>query len=87
MNFQVLRGAIFAFVDGLEERVLDGMEDVERTVTNLVETGVVAIRETMGIFSGLIFNSTSTIISEAFNLFRAGLAVVLGRPAEDEEGN
>ena len=80
MNFQVLRGAIFTFVDGLEERILDGVDDVERTVSVLIDVATSTI-------SGLIFNSVDTIINEAFNLFRAGLAVILGRPASEEEGN
>ena len=80
MNFQVLRGVIFTFVDGLEKRILDGVDDIERTVSVLIDVAVDTI-------SGLIFNSAATIINEAFNLFRAGLAVILGRPAEDEEGN
>ncbi len=80
MNFQVLRGVIFTFVDGLEKRILDGVDDIERTVSVLIDVAVDTISE-------LIFNSAATIINEAFNLFRAGLAVILGRPAEDEEGN
>ncbi|KKK55874.1 hypothetical protein LCGC14_3070180 [marine sediment metagenome] len=80
MKFQVLRGAIFTFVDGLEERILDGVDDVERTVSVLIGVATSTI-------SGLIFNSVDTIINETFNLFRAGLAVIFGRPAEDEEGN
>ena len=80
MSYQELREVIFAFVNGLERRILDGVDDVERTVSVLINVATSTI-------SGLIFNSVDTIINEAFNLFRAGLAVILGRPAEDEEGN
>ena len=87
MNFQVLRGVIFAFVGDFEERVLDGIEAIELAVTNLTELVMGAIQTIVRSIIGLSIGFVHTVVSEGFNLFRAGLAVVLGRPAEDEEGN
>ena len=74
MNYQVLRGAIFAFVDELEERVLGVGTAISEGVSRLIETAS---------STGLLL--VEAVIEEGFNLFRAGLAVVLGTPNEEED--
>ena len=69
MNYQVLRGAIFAFVDELEARVLGIGTAISEGVSRLIETAFDA---------GL--NLVEGAIEEGFNLFRAVLTVVLGQP-------
>ena len=71
MNYQVLRGAIFAFVDELEARVLGIGTAISEGMSRLIETAFDA---------GL--HLVEAVIEEGFNLFRASLTVVLGVPEE-----
>ena len=87
MNYQVLRGVIFTFVDGLEEWALNGVEELEIPITNLTEFVMDTIQTIVRSIIGLSVDFMHTVVNEGFNLFRAGLAIVLGRPATEEKGN
>ena len=87
MSFQVLRGAIFGFVYGFEKRVLAGVEAIEIPITNLTELVMDTIQAIVRHIIGLSVDLVTAVVSEGFDLLRAGLTIVLGRPAEDEEGN
>ncbi len=87
MNFQVLRGAIFTFVDGLEDRLLELSQAGKDTVDRAVQTVLEAVEEVTLMLFEAGYHLVTVAIEESFSLFRAGLAVILGRPAEDEEGN
>lgn len=80
-----LRQAIFGVADELEGRVLDLVQAVNESIIRSVETVLEAVEEiTLTLFAAG-FHFVTTIIEEAFNLFGAGLAVVLGAPEEEEE--
>ena len=72
MNFQVLRGAIFDFVDELEARVLGIGLVLSEGMSRLTETAFDAS-----------LNLIEAVIEEGFNLFRVGLVVILGKPDVD----
>ena len=87
MSFQVLRGAIFAFVNGLEGRLLDGVAGIEIAATNLIEVVMDTTQEVVSSIVGLIISVAHTVVGEIFNLFRVGLTIVLGRSAVEGEDN
>ncbi len=73
MDFQVLRRTIFDFVDELEVRVLWAGTAISEGMSRFIETAFDA---------GL--HLVEVVIEEGFNLFRAGLVVILGMPSEKD---
>ncbi len=85
MNFQVLRGAIFTFVDGFEYRVSGLTATVNEVIIRFVETVLEAAEEiTLTLFAAG-YHFVTAVIEEGFNLFRASLMVVIGTPEEKED--
>ena len=72
MSFQVLRGAIFAFVDELEDRILGVGMVISEGMVRLIEAALNAS-----------LNLVEAVIEEGFNLFRAGLVVIIGMPKKN----
>ncbi len=85
MSFQVLRGAIFNFVGGLEDRMFNGLNEIEEAFTGFIETTTTIITTGLITFIGLIFESMNSVGGIGFNLFRAGLVIVLGGPDVEED--